>query len=496
MATTGRPTHPSRLDRGLRIFSDVRPGEGVTAVLLALNIFLLLTAYYILKVVREALILGQGSPEVKSYMSAAMIVVLAVAVPFYGRLAARLPRRRLINVVTAFFIVCLLLFYALAQFDVPLGLIYFVWIGIFNVMIVAQFWGFANDVYTKDEGERLFPIVGFGASLGAVLGAVVAGWLVVPLGLDQLMLVGAALLVAQVLLTNHLDTRERARTEADVPEAGSTALMPAATIEIRVETGEFKVEEGKTKTAAKSTGAFAMVFKTPYLLMIGVMLLCLNWVNTTGEYILSSFVADAAEQAVAAGEAGGLTVEEYIVQFYSQFFAVVNVAGVVLQLFFVSRIIKYFGVRIGVMVLPCIALGAYNILAFVPVLAAVRWAKTAENSTDYSLNNTVRNMLFLPCTREQKYSAKQAIDSFFARMGDVLSAGLVFVGTSYFAWGASSFAVFNIFVVTGWLVLAFFVGREYTRLAATGESPGPRLPRVGSAASLRQPALAQGPGRK
>ena len=130
--------------------------------------------------------------------------------------------------------------------------------------------------------------------------------------------------------------------------------------------------------------------------------------------------------------------------------------------------------------------------AILELRRSVRWAKTAENSTDYSLNNTVRNMLFLPCTREQKYSAKQAIDSFFVRIGDVLSAGLVFVGTSYFAWGASSFAVFNIFVVIGWLVLAFFVGREYTHLAATGASPGPRLQSVGPTARLRRLAFADG----
>ncbi len=483
------PAHASPLDRALRLFTDVRPGEGVTAVLLALNVFLILTAYYVLKPVREALILGQGSAELKSYMSAGMVGLLAVVVPLYGRLAAQLPRRRLINVVTAIFTGCLLAFYVLAQFDVPLGMIYFLWIGIFSVMIVAQFWGFANDVYTKDEGERLFPIVGFGASLGAVLGAVIAGWLIAPLGLDQLMLVGAALLVAQLLLTNYLDARERKRTEAAVPEAGSTAVMPAATAEIRAETGEFKLEASKASAAPRGEGAFGMVFKTPYLLMIGVMLMCLNWVNTTGEYILGSVIADAAREAVAAGTAGGLTVEEYIGQFYSQFFSVVNVLGVVIQLFLVSRLIKYFGVRIGVMILPCIALGAYNVLAFFPVLAAVRWAKTAENATDYSLNNTVRNMLFLPCTREQKYSAKQTIDSFFVRIGDVLSAGLVFVGTTYFAWGASSFAKFNMLVVMGWLVLAFLIGREYTELAGAGESPGPRLRRVGPT-RLEQPAYA------
>lgn len=457
--TTGPDNHPtgSPLDRFLRLFADVRPGEGTTAVLLALNIFFLLTAYYVLKPVREALILGQGSAELKSYMSAGMVGVLAIVVPLYAAFAARVPRRRLINMVTALFAGCLVLFYVLAQLSVPLGMVYFVWIGVFSVMIVAQFWGFANDLYSKDEGERLFPIVGFGASLGAVLGAVIASWLIAPIGLDQLMLVGAALLLAQVLLTNTIDRRERARSKSGRDEQRDSQT-PAA--------------REKPKT---STGAFGMVFGTPYLLMIGVMLMCLNWVNTTGEYILGSVVEDAARAAVAGGTAGGLSVEEYIGQFYSQFFSVVNVAGVVIQLFLVSRIIKYVGVRFAVMALPCIALGAYNVLAFYPVLVVVRWAKTAENATDYSLNNTVRNMLFLPCTREQKYGAKQAIDSFFVRIGDVLSAVVVFFGTSYFGMGGGGFAKFNIVVVAAWLVLAFFIGREYRRLTAAGIAPGPRL---------------------
>ncbi len=342
-------------------------------------------------------------------------------------------------------------------------MVFFVWVGVFNVMIVAQFWGFANDLYSKDEGERLFPIVGFGASLGAVLGTGIAVWMIGPFGLYQLMLMGAGLLVAQIVLTNYLDGRGRAETVGAVD--GSTDGGTATTGESR-----------------SSKGAFGMVFGTPYLLMIGLMLMCLNWVNTTGEYILSSVVEDAARAAVAAGDAGGLSidetrqaVEEYIGQFYAQFQLVVNVAAVVVQLFLVSRIIKYVGVRFAVMVLPCLAFGAYSILAFFPVLTVVRWAKTAENATDYSLNNTVRNMLFLPCTREQKYSAKQAIDSFFHRIGDVLSAGLVFVGTTYFALGGGGFAKFSILIVLAWLVLAFFIGREYRQLASDGRPPGPRL---------------------
>jgi AAA family ATP:ADP antiporter len=205
--------------------------------------------------------------------------------------------------------------------------------------------------------------------------------------------------------------------------------------------------------------------------LMAFMLMFNNLVNTTGEFILGSVVSDAAHQAVAAGESGGLTVEAYIGEFYSKFFAVVNIAGLLIQLFLVSRIIKYMGVRLAVMFMPFISLGAYGVLAFYPILSAVRWAKTAENSTDYSLNNTVRNMLFLPCTREQKYSGKQVIDSFFVRAGDVLSAMLVFVGTTYFALNSSGFAKFVIVLIIVWLFLAFLVGRNYQSLVATGQPP-------------------------
>ncbi len=493
------------LEQFLRLFTEIRPGEGLTAVLMALNVFLILTAYYILKPVREALILGEYSPEVKSYLSAAMVLVLVLVLKGYSALTDRFPRRRLINIVTAIFAACLVVFYALAQLQVPLGMVFFVWIGIFNVMIVAQFWSFANDIYTEDEGKRLFPIVGFGASLGAVLGAGIAAQLMAPLGVYELMLVGAVVLVLEVQITNHIDTKERQRTEAHLPEQLSTATMTASsafrvediqkaleeyerqerdggqeegagtTAEVRMDDGA--LDEGAGRVADDSgpelggQGAFSLVFRVRYLLMLGVLMLLANWVNSTGEYILSRVVTDAANEAVAAGQAGGLTVEEYIGQFYSQFFAVVNIAGVLIQLFLVSRIVKYLGVPIAIMILPFTALGAYTVLAFYPVLTYVRWAKTAENSTDYSLNNTVRNMLFLPCTREQKYKGKQVIDSFFVRSGDVLSGLVVFVGSGVMVWGASGFAKFNIVLVLIWLGVAFVIGREYKRLIATGESP-------------------------
>jgi AAA family ATP:ADP antiporter len=145
----------------------------------------------------------------------------------------------------------------------------------------------------------------------------------------------------------------------------------------------------------------------------------------------------------------------------------VNVLGLLLQLFVVSRVVKHLGVQWAVMILPFISLCAYNILAFYPMLYAVLAAKGAENSTDYSLNNTVRNMLFLPCTYEEKFSAKQAIDSFFVRMGDVLSAALVFVGTGVLAVQPRGFAAVNALLVVVWLGLAWQVGRLYKERSAS-----------------------------
>ena len=135
----------SWLDRGLRVFADVRNGEGFIALLLALNVFLILMAYYVLKPVREALVLGEGSAELKSYLSAGQVVLLAFVVPFYGKLVSRLPRMKLINTVTLFFAACPVIFYGLAKAGVPLAVIFFIWIGIFSLMVIAQFWSFAAD---------------------------------------------------------------------------------------------------------------------------------------------------------------------------------------------------------------------------------------------------------------------------------------------------------------------------------------------------------------
>ena len=187
--------------------------------------------------------------------------------------------------------------------------------------------------------------------------------------------------------------------------------------------------------------------------------------------LLKFLVTAAAETSIAEGASDGLDVKEWSGAFYARFYFWVNVTTLVTQLFLVSRIIKYFGVHVAIMILPVIALGAYGLLAAYPVLRYARWAKTAENSTDYSLQSTVQQALFLPTTREQKYKAKQVTDAFSKRLGDTLAALTVFVSVTFLGTNIRFFALLNLGLILVWLAVAYRLGREYKELVRTGRPP-------------------------
>jgi len=445
-----RPAARGPLDALLSIFTEVRPGEGLTAVLLMLNVFLLLTAYYVVKPLREALILSEpGGAELKSYAAAGMALLLILLVPAYGAFASRVNRVRLITWVTLFFISNLLVFYALGNAGTPhLGVAFFLWVGIFNLMIVAQFWAFANDVYTPDQGRRLFAIVGFGSSISAIVGALVAGPLIKSLGVFPPMLVASAILALSIVVFRIVHAREHVARGREGAEVAPDAPLAR-------------------------DGAFKLVFANRYLLLIALLMLVYNCVNTNGEYILGKTLKAAAAAHVPAGADPKAFEEQTIGAFYAGFYTWVNWIGAAVQLFMVGRFMKWFGVRAALFVLPLIALGGYGVLAIAPVLSLVRTVKIAENSTDYSLQTTARQALFLPTSREAKYKAKAAIDSFFVRFGDVVSAGFVFLGTKL-AMTTRSFAVVNIVLVLVWLGIVIAIAARHRKLEA--EAPPEAAP--------------------
>ena len=427
------------LDRALSLFTEVRAGESISALLLALNIFVLLASYYLLKTVRDTLILTQGGAEIKSYSSALMALLLLLVVPAYGAFAARVNRNRLLTGVTLFLISNLLVFYVLGLAGFRVGVPFYLWAGIFNVFITAQFWAFANDVYTEEQGKRLFPLVGVGASLGALLGALMAksafGAFNPETAPYSLMLIASVGLGVAILITRSVNRRERSTSTA---EKASRAEKPL----------------GKE-------GGFKLVFTQRYLFLIAVLIMLLNLVNTTGVYLLDKVVTTQFGLETAS-EA---QLQAMIGSFWADFYSWQNLIALLLQLFLVSRVFKYIGIRGALFILPCIALGSYSLFIAVPILSVIRIAKLLENSTDYSIQNTARHALFLPTSREAKYKAKAVIDMFFWRFGDMLQAGVVFVGVQL-AFAVQHFAVVNVIFVLIWFGVAAAIAREHRKLSS------------------------------
>ncbi len=415
----------SRLGRLLSPVADVRPGEEAGALIMALLMFLILGSYYMLKTAREVFILTEGGAEVKSYSSAGQALLLLILVPAYGAFASRVNRMRLVRWVTIFFASHLILFYAAVKAGLHIGIAYFLWVGIFNLMVIAQFWAFANDIYTQEQGKRLFPLIGIGSSLGAWIGSVRAGQVVSTVGPLRLLLGASVVLVGCTLLAGVVNRVTVRSSPTGLAAAGDKPL-------------------GRE-------GGFKLIFTDRYLLLIACLTVLLNVVNTSGEYLFSRYVVDVANRIHAGADAVAAR-EQFIGETYSRLYSTVNLIGFLLQTFVVSRLFKSLGVGKSLYIHPIVALTGYLTMLRAPSMLAMSWLKVTDNSIDYSLGNTTKQALWLPTSREAKYKAKQAVDSFFVRAGDVLQAGIVFLGERL-TFTIPAFAAVNVALTGAWLAV-------------------------------------------
>jgi AAA family ATP:ADP antiporter len=249
------------------------------------------------------------------------------------------------------------------------------------------------------------------------------------LGPYVLMLVSAALLVVALGVTFLVHHRERTRGKESADEHHDEPLRGA--------------------------NGFSMVVDDHYLLAIGVLALVINCVNTNGEYIFDrTLLATAEARAVAEG----LQVGQYIESVKSTYFLWVNIIGSALQLFMVSRVIKYVGVQRALVVMPLVSLAGYCGLLVLPVLLLTLVVKIGENGLDYSLQNTARNALWLAVPREAKYKAKQITDTVMVRLGDVGSAIVVWAGTRM-SFGTRAFVGVNVLLAVAWLGVVVYLGK-------------------------------------
>ncbi len=233
---------------------------------------------------------------------------------------------------------------------------YFLWLGIFNVMVIAQFWAFAADLFTEEQGKRLFPLIGVGSSLGAWVGSLRAGQLVEKFGAPRLLIGGAVSLVVCVVLVRPIDRLAR---------------RAATTQSKRVDE---KLAAGPERVQADLRG--------PVSLLIAALVLLLNVVNTSGEYLFGTYVVNAAATMYGAGPASAAARQQFIGETYSSYFGYVNLIGLLLQLFVVSRLFKFLGVGRSLFIHPIVALTSYLMMLRAPSFEAIRMLKIADNAIE------------------------------------------------------------------------------------------------------------------
>jgi AAA family ATP:ADP antiporter len=437
----GRIPDKGLIERLLSPVADVRDGEAASALFMTATMFFALGGYYLLKTAREMLILSEGGAEVKSYSSAGQAVLLLALVPAYGAFASRVNRTQLVRWVTLFFGSNLIGFLVAIGAGWRVGIPFFLWVGIFNVMVIAQFWAFAADLYTEDQGKRLFPLIGVGSSLGAWLGSVRAGQLMESVGVSRLIVGGGVCLIVCVVLVALAERATRRR------------LPRAVAADDRLASG---------------TSGFRMIATDRYLMLIAALVVLLNVVASSGDYLFGRYVVDLSNALPGTGVEGDAARQQFIGEVYSSYFSAINLIGLLLQLFVVSRIFRFVGVGGSLLIHPVVTLVSYLFMAAAPSFGAIRALKIADNAMSYSLSNTTRHALWLPTTREAKYKAKQAVDSFCMRAGDVLQAGVVYAG-ELTALTVGAFAALNIVFAGAWIAVA--IGLR-NRLQARSQAAG------------------------
>jgi AAA family ATP:ADP antiporter len=448
----------SRLEKTLRVFTEIRPGEGRTALLMFANVFLILCAYYLVKPLREGWIAvsdihGLSKMEVKAYSSFGQSIFLLFITGLYAHFSERLPRRQLIIRSTLFCISNLVIFWFLQphfflEYLPGTGIAFYLWVGMFGVFVVAQFWAFAADLYSDEQGRRLMPIIAVGATAGATFGSWFDKIIVHSdlFGTKSLLLVATIPLAGSAILTRFADTHGPTGRGCEPREACVPKAAPGT-----------------------SRGAIRLVLSSRFLLAVAVITLLFSWVNTNGENllfrVLQEFIArDAELKGISANGSMLDFTRDMTTAFYGDFFFWTNVFTLLLQSLLVSRLLKYGGFATLLLFLPVVAMFLYATMAFIPVLIIVKWMKIAENSTDYSINNTARNVLWLPTTAEMKFKAKPAIDTLFVRCGDGLAALTVLVGVQFLSLSTNLFFAFNVALVIVWIAGAIVVIREHRRL--------------------------------
>jgi AAA family ATP:ADP antiporter len=421
---------------------DVR-GKEVTAVLWSfLYGFCMLSSYMILRPVRDAMA-GKVDDDNIAWLLTAVFLVMLVAVPLFGWVSARFRLRDMLPAVYGFFILHLAGFYAAIELDgiqPALAGVFFVWVSVFNLFIVSVFWSFMVDLYTEEQGKRLFGLLSASVTCGAIAGPALTVSLVKVVGISNLLLISAALLALAVFCIRRLAAWSRQRL--DTPSGPDTALG------------------GSIWAGLRDT------CRSPYLLGICAYLVCYTMLSS----ILYLEQLRLVKEAYPAAEDRA--------QLFARIDLTISVSTILIQSL-VTAFLARFSVTVLLALIPTVTLAGFTVLACSPTLAALIAASIVFRVGEFALSKPGREILFTLVPREEKYKAKNVIDTLVYRGGDS-AAGWMVRFLRKFGMGLSGLSLVALPLALAWVAVALWLGRKHRQLLAaslpsTATEPAARI---------------------
>jgi AAA family ATP:ADP antiporter len=418
------------LQRWVSRVAALRPGEIGALLWSFAYFFCLLAGYYVLRPLRDEMGVAGGVRNLQWLFTATFVTLLAV-VPVYGAVVARLPRRRFVPIVYQFFVANIAVFWLLLTLDFErtiVARVFFVWTSVFTLFAVSVFWSFMADLFSAEQGKRLFGFIAAGGTAGALAGPALTVWLSVPLGPANLLIVAALLLEAAIFCARRL--------EAAAARLGCETAVPA----------------GPAGLGGGWLSGIAMTLRSPYLAGIAMWVMLLSIAGTFLYFQQANIVAAASDDPAVR----------------TRLFAAIDLAvgalTLVVQCFATGRLMKRFGVGAAAAFLPLVFAAGFLALALSPALAVVIAFQALQRTANFAISNPAREVLFTVLAREEKYKAKQVIDMVVFRGSDALG-GWLFAALRALGMELRSISLAAIPLAAAWLALALALGRAQERRA-------------------------------
>lgn len=395
--------------------------------------FCILSAYYMLRPIRDAMAIVSGVSTIALLFTGTFTVMLIVA-PIFGWIASRYPRKQFLPWIYYFFAANILIFYAVFTYADNQGLdpiwisrSFFVWVSVFNLFVVTVFWSFMADIYSREQSRRLFGIISAGGSIGAFLGPLVTGVLVMPVGYRNLLPLSALLLLGGVFCIYRLRYWVRHHDHKEAPDS---------------------IESGKALGGGVLEGA-RLVFAKPYFRMIAIAMILANFVGVFAYTYMAELVSITFDNT------------DRHTQIFARIDAAISALSFFAQLILVRHAVRKFGIGTTLMLLPIVSAIGFALLAIHPAFVIMAGLQIFRRSLTFGFSKPTSDMLYVVVSAKEKYKVKNFIDTAIYRSGDVIAAWLIRFMSGI---GITGIAIVCIPVAIVWAALTHRIGRTYLRL--------------------------------